>query len=645
MLNPFEQFIELTKKNPNRYSKPVHQMVRIQENMLKKYDFKEERGEKAVRWIETYCILPEGENKGKPVKLLLWQKWFIYSIFCFYGYFEEPIFDIETGEIIENKKIYSRVVKDVSLIVASGNAKTTTISFILDYLLYSSEFNNPNMFIGSNTHQQARLTFDAVVTSINSSKAMKKGARIVDSKSTVYVPRNSAKLFAMSSKGENQEGINPAVVYNDEIHLFPDNQYVQDLKKSTKRDDFLYLESSTQGTVRGGYLDNRMDFLKSNLEKDLEDVDDRVFCALFVQDDEQEIYEAYEQNNPQLLFKSNPSLGYAVKFTQLKDRIKMLLNDESVKVSVLTKNFNIPQNSENSYFTEQECKTKKFNEDIFYGAPVFIGLDMAYTRHPSNDLTSLSFMMANPFTDERYYKDILLIPKYFNKQTYYKGELKEEKVDMIKEKSKFDNNIPYNEKSGLYGYEKYAARGDVLIVDEELVEKVVEVAGETAKCDCCGITENFVIGLILLMKQRYNFNILKFGLDPNKASNIETFFNDQAPSFDEFDICVKFQMEKTSISNPILEKVKNKRNSKKVFCNNKLSELHFAEAQYKETANGFKLTNAYSRRKDAVISQVAAESAFNVWTTNRKSGLENLYMLKEWWALNDERIKKILETN
>ena len=78
--NPFLEFIERTKKFPDEYSQKIHQQVELQEEMLKIYDFDEERGRKCVDWIEKFCILTEGENAGQKVKLLLWQKWWYYSI-------------------------------------------------------------------------------------------------------------------------------------------------------------------------------------------------------------------------------------------------------------------------------------------------------------------------------------------------------------------------------------------------------------------------------------------------------------------------------------------------------------------------------------------------------------------------------------
>ena len=86
MMNSFFEYIEDVEKHPEEYPKEICQQVSIQREMLKIYDFIEEKGKKCCDWIEENCYLTEGENAGQKVKLMLWQKWIIYSIFCFYGY-------------------------------------------------------------------------------------------------------------------------------------------------------------------------------------------------------------------------------------------------------------------------------------------------------------------------------------------------------------------------------------------------------------------------------------------------------------------------------------------------------------------------------------------------------------------------------
>ena len=640
--NPFLEFIERTKKFPDEYSQKIHQQVELQEEMLKIYDFDEERGRKCVDWIEKFCILTEGENAGQKVKLLLWQKWWYYSIFCFYGEFEEPDYDTD-GNYIGTKIKYSRVVNDVLLVIASGNAKTTTIAFLNAYILYSNEFKAPNIFIGANSHQQARLCFDCTMEIIKKNRNLKKYARIVDSKSRISVEKTNSLLVAVSSDGDNQEGIIPAVIELDEIHVMKDSSYADNLRKSTKRSDMLIVESSTHGTVRGGYLDNRYDFATRVLTKETANRQYRSFFAVFEQDSENEVFDAYRLKKYDVYKKSNPSLGFAVDTTMLIKKVEEMIEDASKRVVNLTKNFNIPQNGESSFFTKNECVTKTYNEEIFKGAPIFVGLDMAWTRSPTADLTCLSLLIVNPFTEERYFKDIYFLPKYYDYQEMINGSLNSKLLDMIELKSKEDSNILYNKKQKKYGYQLYANRGDVVIINEDLCNRITEKYGAGAKPDMTGITEDFVIYFLAYLELNLNIQICKFGLDPNKASKIESYFNGNVKSVDGRDICVKFQMEKSALSNPILEKMKDIRAQNKVFNNNKLTELHFAEAQRKDTATGFKLVNPNAKKKDGVIAEAAAESAYNVFTTNKYTGVQNLELLKQWWSANETRINALLE--
>ena len=63
------------------------------------------------------------------------------------------------------------------------------------------------------------------------------------------------------------------------------------IRKSTKRSDLLVVEMTTEGTVRGGYLDQRMDYAKRLLDGDVEQENFRFLPIIFEQDSEQEILE------------------------------------------------------------------------------------------------------------------------------------------------------------------------------------------------------------------------------------------------------------------------------------------------------------------------------------------------------------------
>ncbi len=551
--NPFTQYHDYADKHPNEVCEKMKLLIAMQKKMLIKYDFLEEKGRNAVDWIERFCVLVEGENAGKPVKLLLWQKWFIYSILCFYGYLEVEAFD-DDGNYVGKELKYTRIVNDVLLVVASGNAKTTLIGFLNAYFLYSKAFPSCKIFIGSNAYKQSRICFDTTMNIIEHSKVLRENANLRSSVGEIEIKRTNSKLTAMSSDGKNLEGIIPAVLIIDEIHEMKDRSYADNLRKSTKRDDFLIIEATTQGTVRGGYLDERLE-LANNTLKELTSVEDyRKLFVIFEQDSEEEI----SIDNIPVLRKSNPSLSFAVSVPMLKQKIVEMINDPTKKVINLTKNFNIPQNPITSFFSKNECQAKPFDESIFYNAPVFLGLDMAYTRTPQSDLACLEMLMVNPITEEEYCKDFYFLPKYWDREETTPSGVNIYRENMIKYKSKEDSNILYNERQKVYGYQLYADRGDVVIIDEELIETLVSEFGEQARCDCTGVTEQFILYYLAHLELKYQWIICKFGLDPNKASIIQSTSDKTIPSMDGKLPTIKFRMEDKKNSNPIIMSTKEK---------------------------------------------------------------------------------------
>lgn len=629
---PFIRYIEEVENNPKYYSKEIQAQCEIQREMLKIYDFHEEKGEHCVKWIEKFCKLIEGENAGRPVKLMLWQKWVIYSILCFYGNIESEEFD-EEGRYLGKIKKYVRIVNDVMIMVASGNAKTTLIAYLNAYFMFSNVFPSPKIYIGSNAYKQSRLCFDTTLKVIKQNPTLLQSANIRASIGEIEIPKTNAKLVAMSSDGTNFEGIIPAVLFLDETHGFRTSKYPDDLRKSVKRSDALTIETTTDGTIRGGYLDSRKDLANALLFENSEIKDYRKFFAIFKQESYDEVIEAYYNNDVSMFKKSNPSLAIAVSVELLKGKVIDMINDPTKRVATLTKNFNIPQNPITSYFSERECKAKEFNEEIFYGAPVFLGLDMAYTRNPANDLACLEMLVYNPLTNEEFCKDFYFLPKYREEEVKENGKIKIVKQNMLQAKSKEDANILYNAKQKKYGYELYAKKGDVIVVDEDLVETLVAEFGENARCDCTGITEDFIIYYIAHLELKYNWVICKFGLDPNKASKIVAFSNQNIPSLDGKQPVINFRMEDKKNSNPIIQSTKEVRARGLVYNNNRLTELHFAAAQAKEDNYGnIIFTNTMRERKDGVIANLSARSALNVFINNKDTGEANLEFLRGYFS-------------
>lgn len=627
----------------SEYGHKIQQLIDRQKVMLEKYDYKPEIPAKICDWIERWCILTQGENSGEHVHLSLVQRWFYYSIFGFYGNIEVPKVD-DTGAVIGTETKYVRIVNDVLYVVASGNAKTTALAWLNCYLLMHEIIPTCNIFIGSNSYKQSRLCFDTTLDVIRSNRKLERCFRLNPSIGQITEKTTRAVLTAMSSTGENQEGIIPAVVEIDEVHAMKTSDYADNLRKSTKRSDMLVVEMTTQGTVRGGYLDQRMDYATKILDGTAEEPNDRFLPIIFEQDTEQEIYDAYHGKLPiTTLRKSNPLMGKAVSVELLLEKIRDMINDPAKRSTTLTKNFNIPQNPTTSFFTEQECRTKPFDEAVFINAPVFLGLDMAYTRHPEDDLASITILLYDPITERRYFKDIAFIPKYWHRtEKDADGNIQVFDDDMVRAKSKVDTAIPYNERTKRYGYNDYAQHGDIVILNEKLQADMVAVLGDQARFDLTGITEQFIIYYLAYLESKYHWTVLKFGLDPNKASNIMGFAQSAIRSIDGRDPVVQFRIENRTHSEMPIASVKESRSRGLVYNNSKLSELHFASVNSKENSNGaIVFTNPKRQRKDIVISELSAESARLVFLTNKFTGADNIALLRGWWLENGDRIESL----
>lgn len=604
--NDFEKFIALVDENPNRFSETIKQLVAIQKVMLKKFDFVDEKGEKAIEWIEKYCILSEGEHAGENIKLMLWQKWYIYYIFSFYGNFEMEKFDSD-GNFIGYEKRYLRVVRDVLLCIASGNSKTTFMGCINAYILYSKDFAAPKIYIGSNGQKQSLLCFKCTHEIIRKNFTLKKYANLRTSMHEIEIPRKNALLMAMSSDGKNYEGIIPTVIMIDETHEMKTSKYANDLRKSVKREDAFIFETTTMGTVRGGYLDDRVEYARKVLSGEV--INYRFAPIIFEQDSEKEVYKALEENDIQVYQKSNPSLGVAVSPKLLKEKVQETIDNPSTRAQVLTKNFNIPQTPHMVFLEKTECEAKQFDEMLFQGQPIWIGIDYAPTRHPQSDLTNIKIATINPVTMERFIKSIYLMPK-----TYRDNE--NDEFDMLKEKSIHDR----------IDYSKFVENGDIIVLD------------------CFAITWENIIRYIDTFILRHQISgIKKIGVDPSRLADLVSYYNIKTQ---DNKFCIPVYMERRKWNTPRFESIKNLRSDEKVYCNNKLDIIQNANTIAKYDSNNFMIIDTLEKRlhNDSLSAELGLETAIEVWC-NAKNEFEerNIETLQREFIANKidfEKYKK-----
>ncbi len=578
--NYLEQFHNEVQDNQRAFPQTIKQRVELEKKFKDKYIFDNVLVVTCVVWIHKNVKLVDGEHAGKPLKMTLTQKWAIANIV---GWWTQ----IENGD-------YERVVKEYLIMVASGFGKTTFLGALNTLFTNVKEiFGDTKIYIGANSQQQANLCFDITLKMIKKSQ-YKKAFALRPSANELEHKNTGALIRSMSSKGDNYEGIIPSVVIIDEIHAMATSKYVDNFRKNrTKRRDMLVFEITTQGDKRQGYLDNKLEYARKVLKGEV--VDDEKCFIIFENESIEEVLEAYKNNDYDIIKKSNPNIGTSQDPRTLMDLIKEMINDPSKRVVTLTKNFNIPQNPETSYYSNDECVSRAFDEEYMRGKAVFYGLDVAYTRRPKGDLTAITFVAINPNNNKMRHLDYFLLPKKYidNEQNLHH--------DMVEQKTALDG----------VDYQYFIDRGDVVLID------------------ATEITQDHIIEFTISKIKELGLNVLKFGVDPNKADKIINTFN---ALVNDPKYCLPYLSERKIWNTPIIEFSKEQRNKKNVFTNNQLTEIHFAKVRAKYDSNNYiLLTNATNDRKDMVIAHMAAYSAYHVWSKQidvkiNISNFENLSM-------------------
>lgn len=153
-------------------------------------------GERAIRWIETFCRHRKGEWAGKPLKLAPWQKRIIRQLF---GWFGLDGFRKHRVAWIE---------------VPRKNGKSTLSSAIALYLMVGDREPAAEVYSIAGSEKQAKLVYDDAFAMVAANPQL---ASAIDATKRVMVHGATDSSFKPLGKG-NQHGLNPHGVIGDEVH-------------------------------------------------------------------------------------------------------------------------------------------------------------------------------------------------------------------------------------------------------------------------------------------------------------------------------------------------------------------------------------------------------------------------------------------
>lgn len=362
------------------------ELERLKEDILTDayiYDTKD--AQLRINFMENCVRLTKSPYYNKPMVLMLWQKAFIEAVYSF-----------------KMTDTTLRRFKKVLLLIARKNTKSETCS-----ALGLSEFFLGNagsdIVCSSNDDSQASLIYDAIDT-----MRMLIDPEDLDTKRNqrfILNKINNTKVFKLSDRTRNKEGRNIDVAFLDESHEMKDNVIAKSVEQSQSlKDEPLFINLTTEGFVVDGYLDEELKKARKIIAGEDDGImAERTLPWLYTQDSETEVW-----HNRASWVKSNPSLGIVKKWSYLDEQIDVAKNSKADRIFILCKDFNIKQNSAQSWLNTEDYDYKAvYDLEEFRGSICIGAVDLSETT----DLTCAKVLMMRPEDKTKYVHTMYFIPE------------------------------------------------------------------------------------------------------------------------------------------------------------------------------------------------------------------------------------------
>lgn len=327
-----------------------------------RYIFDEAAGERPIRFAETFCV-PKDSKTGKAIKLELFQKAFLQTIF---------------GVKLQNGK---RRFKEVFLLMARKNGKTTLLSIVMLYMLLSDGENGAEVYSVATKLDQARKSFDECVAMVSKSPHLRKALK--KRQADIYNPASFGFLKPLASDSNTLDGLNAHNVIIDELHAIKDKKLYEVMFESMgARDNPMLVMITTAGTVRESIFDE----IYKHANKVLDGVEnDETFLPLMYELDEPSEW-MHEEN----WIKANPGLGTIKQMDYLRGRVERAKSDVARQSGLLTKEFNILGVTDQAWLSYETINNEAtFDIETLRGSYAIGGVDLSSTT----DLTAATLLI------------------------------------------------------------------------------------------------------------------------------------------------------------------------------------------------------------------------------------------------------------
>ena len=361
--------------------KTIYARLAAEAGMPGKWVFDEEKATRPITFIERFCKHSKGEWAGQPVRLALFQKAFIQTLFGF--------IDPETG---------LRRYREAFFLVGRKNGKSTLLAGLALYMMIADNEGGAEVYSTATKYAQARLLFDEAHNMVKQSPELSRHIR--KRKSDLYYLPTLSKMQPLSRNSDSLDGLNAHFVIMDELHGVKDRNLYEVMRQSqSARRQPMLIMITTAGTVRECIFDEMYNYACSVADGAFTD---EHFLPILYELDRRD-----EWTDPAAWIKANPSLGEVKKLDDLcikVDRAKANPNELS---GVLCKEFNIRETAGGAWLSYGAINnTDTFSMEEFRGAYCIGGVDLSITT----DLTCASLLFMKRGSDTKYIAQMYWLP-------------------------------------------------------------------------------------------------------------------------------------------------------------------------------------------------------------------------------------------
>lgn len=351
------------------------------------YFYSPKRGNHILEFAENFCRHSKGKCGGKRVKLELWEKAHLATVFGF--------IDIEGN----------RKYRESILIVGKKNGKSLLASIVGLYMLTADGEMGPEVYAVATKKDQSKIIWLESKRMVRKSPALSKRVRsLVAELDTDF---NDGVFKPLASDSDTLDGLNIHCVLMDEIHQWKQGKALYDIMAdgvSAREQPLVYI-TSTAGTIREDIYDQKYDEAEMviNGYDDPEGYKDEHLIAFIYEIDNRK-----EWTDESCWEKANPGLRTIKNKQTLKDKVEKAKKNPLLVKNLLCKEFNIRETSSEAWLTfEQANNTETFSvEDLKprYGVG---GVDLSSTT----DLTAAKVLFKIPESEKIYTLSMYWIPE------------------------------------------------------------------------------------------------------------------------------------------------------------------------------------------------------------------------------------------